>query len=88
MGAAKNSEICAKMIVHKIYVPYSAEPLRLVSSLLLVPLEVLVPVGYVAASAAGLLEGTKAQEVIDKFFFSKHEFPCLELICETGLFDL
>ena len=57
MGAAKNSEICAKMIVHKNYSVFSAA----------------FEIGdFIAtaggSSAAGLLEGTKAQEVIDKFF--------------------
>jgi hypothetical protein len=70
MGATKNSEICAKIIVQKTYSVFKAA----------------FEIGdFIAttggSSAASLLEGTKAKQVIDKFF-SKHEFPCLELICE------
>ncbi len=57
MGAAKNSEICDKTIVHVIYSVFNAA---------FEIGECIATAG--GSSAAGLLEGTKAQEVIDKFF--------------------
>jgi hypothetical protein len=58
MGAAKNSEICAKIIVHKIYSVFNAA----------FEIGEFIATTAGGSNAAGLLEGTKAQEVIDKLF--------------------